>query len=121
MEMDDGQIQTGEGCGEPSAPYKVILATAPVRATVHTRSMARFAHGPQARVCAIAIRHENAPRWMQQSCVDGENVDGKRCVNLERTGPHAGACSVRGTRGAGSQDDALVRDYTGNRAGSVRG
>ena len=30
VEMDDGRIQTGDGCVEPSVPYKVILVTAPV-------------------------------------------------------------------------------------------
>ena len=30
MKMDDGPIQTGDGCGEPSASSKVILVTAPV-------------------------------------------------------------------------------------------
>ena len=30
MEMDDRPIQTGDRCGEPSAPYKVILVTVPV-------------------------------------------------------------------------------------------
>ena len=30
MKMDDGPIQMGDGCGEPSAPCKVILVIAPV-------------------------------------------------------------------------------------------
>ena len=28
-EMDDGPVQTGDGCGEPFAPYRAILVTAP--------------------------------------------------------------------------------------------
>ena len=63
--------------------------------------------------------------------MDRENVDGECGVNLEWTGPHAGACvklhvlraacSVRGTCRVGSRDDVLVRACMGNRAGSVRG
>ena len=50
-----------------------------VRATASTRSMARFAHGPHARVYAIAIRRENAPRRIRAGRVDGEKVDGELC------------------------------------------
>ena len=102
-----------------------------VRAMARTRSMACFTHGPHTRVCAIAIQRENAPRRILAGRVDGENVDGGCCVNLERTGPHAdacvklhmlrAACSVRRTCGAGSWDDTLMRACTGNRAGSVSG
>ena len=28
-EMDDGLVQTGDGCGEPFAPYRAILVTVP--------------------------------------------------------------------------------------------
>ena len=101
-----------------------------VRATARARSMVHFTHSPHARVSAIAIRRENAPRRIRAGCVDGEDVSECR-VNLEHAGPHAGACvklhvlrtacSVRRTHGAGSRDDALVRACTGNRAASVRG
>ena len=107
-----------------------------VRATARMRPMARSAYGPHACICAIAIRRENAPHRIRAGRVDGENVDGENvdgecCTNLERTGPHAGACvkfhmlrsacSVGGARGAGSREDALVQACTGNHAGSVRG
>ena len=99
-----------------------------IRTMARTGSMAHFTHGLHARVCAIAIRRENAPRWIQTSHVDGEN--GGECrVNLEHAGSHVGACarhhvlhaacSVRGTREAGSRDDTLGRACTGSRAGSV--
>ena len=92
--------------------------------------MVHFSHGPHARVCAIATRRKNAPRWTQAGHVDGENGDECR-VNLEHAGPHGGACvklhvlhaacSVRGTRGVGSRDDTLVRACMRNNAGSVPG
>jgi len=106
---------------------KLIWQPRRVRATARARSMACFTHGTHARICAIAVRRENAPRWIQAGHVDGENIDGESCANLERTGPHAGACvnlpvlcaacSVCGTGGAGHQDDTLRLACTGNRAG----
>ena len=99
-----------------------------VRATARTGSMAHFAHGLHVRVCAITIRRENVPRWIQAGHVDRENV-GECCLILEWTGPHASACaklhvlraarSANRTRGAGSRDDALMLACTGNRAGSL--
>ena len=45
-EMDDGPIQTGDGCGEPSAPYKVILATAPASQDVECEARSAFCERP---------------------------------------------------------------------------
>ena len=131
MEMDDGPMQMGDLNGEPNRLQRVNLVTA-----TGSRDGAYVVHGvfrarPACRVCAIAVRRENAPRQIRAGRVDGENVDGECCVNLECTGPHAGACVklpvlraacfVRGMRGAGSRDDALVWSCTRNHAGSVRG
>ena len=84
-----------------------------VRVTARTRSMARFAHGLHAHVCAIAIRRENIPRWIQAGHVDGENA-GECWMNLERTGPHASVCAklhvlhaACSVRGADFRDDTL--------------
>ena len=56
MEMDDGPIQTGDGCGEPSAPCKVILVTAPV-----PRDTAYEAHS------AFRKRPSRASTWRDSS------------------------------------------------------
>jgi len=46
MKMDDGLIQTGDGCGEPSAPYKVIVATAPASQDVACEAHSAFSERP---------------------------------------------------------------------------
>ena len=52
MDMDDGRIQTGDGCGESSAPYKVILATAPASQDVACEARSAFCERPlRARLC----------------------------------------------------------------------
>jgi len=126
MEMDDGRIQTGDGKSKPGIPQRVNLATVP-----GSRDGAYEVHGAFRAQSARTRLRNNAPRWIRAGRVDGENVNGESCVNLERTGPHAGACvklhmlhaacSVRGTRRAGSRDDTLGRACMGNHAGSVRG
>ena len=109
--LKHGRIQMKTGKASLEDRKGLIWQPRQVRATARTSSRARFAHGPHARICVIAIRRENAPRRIRAGGVDGENVDGECCVNLERTGLHAGACvklhvlraacSVRGTMRSG--------------------
>ena len=48
MEMD-GPIQMGDECGEPPAPCKVILVTAPVPRDAAYEAVRHFADGPRTR------------------------------------------------------------------------
>ena len=45
-ELKRGQIQTGDGCGEPSAPYKVIVATAPASQDIACEARSAFSERP---------------------------------------------------------------------------
>ena len=46
VEMDNGPIQMGDGCGEPFAPYKVISVTAPVLRDAACEARSAFCERP---------------------------------------------------------------------------
>ena len=72
-ELVHGPVQTVDGCGEPSALFRAILVTAPNLRDGVCEVHGAFRAQPARRVCAIAIRHENAPCWIRTGRVDGEN------------------------------------------------
>ena len=73
-ELKRRPVQTGDRCGEPSAPCRPTLVPRWVCVTARMRSVARFTHGLHVRVCAIAIRPGNVPRRIRAGRVDGKNV-----------------------------------------------
>ena len=109
MEMDDEPVQTGDGCGEPSAPCKVILVTAPVPRDAAHEARSAFRERPsRARLRGGIPVRERPAFWKTPSrgrlkcrqVRDEFGTDGSTCERVCEA-PRA-ACRVFCSRNARS-------------------
>ena len=61
----------GDGCGEPFAPYKVIVATVPASQDEACEAHSAFSERPSRARLRAGNPAQNAPRGIQQGLADG--------------------------------------------------